>query len=240
LLKRPRVTVATVVFNGAAVLEHAITSVLQWQHDLVEYVVVDGGSKDGTVALLERYDDQIDSWISEPDRGIYDAMNKALKMARGEWVIFLGADDVLLPDFDAAVRHLTDPRAVYYGNVQIEATGAISGGRFSRYRLMQENICHQALFYPREVYQSKPYDIQAGLLADHKYNIELWGSGTRFVHLPMTVSRYNNAGASSGNQHYFDAIKLVAIRTHFGIFYYVLKLARTALVKLIKGRCGSA
>lgn len=231
----PRISIVTVVRNAGEVFEQAILSVVNQGYEGLEYIVIDGGSVDGTVSLIERYADRIAYWVSEADAGIYDAMNKALAVASGDWLLFLGADDELKFPLRALVPMLQDRDAVYYGNVERLRAADVRGGRFHRYRLMQENICHQAIFYPRTVYRTKQYALDAGILADHKYNIELWGAGTRFVHLPIVVSRFNDAGASSGRQAYFERIKLDTIRESFGPVFYALKRIRTALVHLMKG-----
>ncbi len=236
----PKVSVLTVVRNGEATLGRAIESVVCQLDAQSEYIIVDGASTDGTLDIIRSHADRLACWISEPDRGIYDAMNKALSLARGDWVIFLGADDVLKPVLGAVMRELDDPQAAYYGDVEIEATGRIAGGRFNRYRLMQENICHQAIFYPRCVYTATHYETNVGMLADHKYNMELWASGTRFVHLRHVVSRFNDAGVSSTAQAAFHPIKMATIRARFGPFFYAVKVARNALVRLLKGRRGPA
>jgi len=95
---RPLISVITVVFNGERYLETAIRSVIDQDYDNVEYIIIDGGSIDSTLDIINRYDEEIDCWISEADDGIYDAWNKGLREANGEWVCFLGADDVLLKD----------------------------------------------------------------------------------------------------------------------------------------------
>jgi glycosyltransferase involved in cell wall biosynthesis len=236
----PKISVLTVVRNGAATLNRAIESVVGQLNDDIEYVIVDGASTDSTLEIIKAYEDRIAFWVSEPDHGIYDAMNKALAFARGDWIIFLGADDQLNPVLQDIAGDLRDTDAVYYGSVERTVAGGVRGGRFNRYRLMQENICHQAVFYPRRVYAAKPYDTDAGMLADHKYNIELWGSGTRFIHLAHVVSRFNDKGASSSGHKYFEPIKLAAIRSSFGPIFYTLKRARTAMVQLVKGPRGPA
>ena len=233
-----RITVAMVTFNAAPFIERALDSIVRCKSPALELVVMDGGSTDGTLDILRRYDNHIDMWRSEPDSGIYDAMNKVLQIATGDWLLFLGADDELLISTDDVLKRFTHEDALYYGNVQIQGTGVVSGGAFSRYRLMQENICHQAIFYPRSVYQTKQYDTNAGVLADHKYNIELWGSGARFIHLPHIISLFNDSGASSGNQAYFESIKLITIRSSFGLLFYALKRVRTAIVHIVKRRRG--
>src|SRR6478609_6660381 len=114
---RPTVSVITVVLNGAETLERALQSVLEQDFDDVEYVVIDGGSTDGSIEIIRKYEARIGYWRSEPDKGLYDAMNKAVQAARGRWLLFLGADDVLVGRLSEIVPHLTDERTVYYGDV---------------------------------------------------------------------------------------------------------------------------
>lgn len=90
---KPLVSVITVVFNGVATLECAIRSVLQQTYDNVEYIIIDGGSDDGTLDILRRYDDRLDYWVSGKDAGIYDAMNKGIALAKGDYIGMLNADD---------------------------------------------------------------------------------------------------------------------------------------------------
>lgn len=90
---KPLITVVTVVFNGAGTISETIKSVLSQSYDNVEYIVVDGGSDDGTVEIVKKYQHAIDYWVSAKDGGIYDAMNKGIALARGDYVGMLNADD---------------------------------------------------------------------------------------------------------------------------------------------------
>ncbi len=236
---RPRITVASVVFNAESVVQRAFESMRRCRGNSAEYIVVDGASLDGTLDLIREYGAVIDRWTSEPDEGIYDAMNKALGQARGDWLLFLGADDELLVDLDSIAAELTDPKTVYYGDVELRSSHAISGGRFSRYTLMQRNICHQAIFYPRAVYSHKRYDTTVGMLADHKYNIELWGAGVRFCYLGRVIARFDDSGRSSADPAPFEPIKLAAVRSSFGLGYWCVKRLRSAAVRLLRGGRGS-
>jgi glycosyltransferase involved in cell wall biosynthesis len=112
---RPLVTVVTAVFNGQAYLAGCLESVLRQDYPNIEHIVLDGGSSDGTVDVLRQYDDRIAYWKSEPDKGVYDAWNKALVEARGEWICFLGVDDELLPGALSAYMALAanNPQAEY-------------------------------------------------------------------------------------------------------------------------------
>ncbi|WP_377157432.1 glycosyltransferase family 2 protein [Roseateles sp. UC29_93] len=231
---RPLITIATVVRNGAATLEATIRSVAAQTFTDMEYVVVDGGSTDGTLDILRRHEAHVTTWISESDKGIYDAMNKALALARGRWLLFLGADDTLTaPDILAKVAAmLDDARTVFYGDVILKSSGRAYCGEMSTYRLMQQNICHQAIFYPAEIFRSKPYDLDAGLLADYKYNIELWGAGVPFTHVPLAVSLFEDAGASSRPDKKFESMRLALIDQHLGWPHGLIKRVRNLLVKV--------
>lgn len=100
-VQEPLVSVITAVFNGREEITQCIESVLRQEYPNIEHIIIDGGSTDGTVEVLRRYEDRLALWVSEPDHGIYDAWNKGLELAAGEWIAFLGADDAYTP---AAVR----------------------------------------------------------------------------------------------------------------------------------------
>ncbi len=97
-MKQPLVSIITSSFNAVNTIEQTINSVINQSYPNIEYIIIDGGSTDGTVDVLKKYNAKIKYWISEPDRGIYNAWNKALKVAVGDWIAFLGADDIYYPD----------------------------------------------------------------------------------------------------------------------------------------------
>ena len=95
--EQPLVSVITAVFNARSTIASCITSVLKQDYPAIEHIVIDGGSSDGTIEILRGFESQIALWRSEPDNGVYDAWNKGLREARGQWICFLGSDDELLP-----------------------------------------------------------------------------------------------------------------------------------------------
>lgn len=109
---KPLITVVTVVYNGAKFLEDTIKSVIEQTYDNVEYIIVDGGSTDGTLDIIQKYQHAIDYWVCEPDKGIYDAMNKGANIASlNSWILFLGADDVAL-DLSSVSQTVLNDRSI--------------------------------------------------------------------------------------------------------------------------------
>lgn len=92
------ITIVTATYNAASVLENLIKSVVPQKTSEIEFIIIDGNSKDSTLDIVRKYESCIDFWASEPDKGIYDAWNKGIKKARGNWIMFIGADDELMPD----------------------------------------------------------------------------------------------------------------------------------------------
>lgn len=230
----PRITVCIVVFNGRPHISDALASVVNQSYSDLELVVIDGGSTDGTLEVLNGYAGKIAKLVSGQDSGIYDAMNKACAIAQGDWLIFLGCDDTLSGSLDAIAMRLTNSSTVYYGNVIIRSTGRTYGGRFSKYRLMQSNICHQAIFYPKTIYKTNAYTLKYRLLADYEYNLRLIGHGVKFEYMNIDVAIFNAAGASVAGDPDFELEKLLIIRQNFGRAWATLKRLRTMAVTAIK------
>jgi len=116
-MKQPLISIVTSSFNAAKTIEQTINSIIGQSYPNIEYIVVDAGSTDGTVDILKKYTDKISYWISEPDKGIYNAWNKALKVAKGEWIGFVGADDLYYPE---AVQYYIDYINSAPGNEQLD------------------------------------------------------------------------------------------------------------------------
>lgn len=103
-------SIITATYNAGSCLERAIKSVIAQQNTDYEFIVIDGGSKDNTVEIIKKYSDHISYWVSERDKGIYDAWNKGVLKAKGEWILFLGADDLLLPHALQKYQQFLDTR----------------------------------------------------------------------------------------------------------------------------------
>jgi glycosyltransferase involved in cell wall biosynthesis len=222
----PLFSIITVVRNGARTLEGTIQSVLAQSIGGLEYIIIDGGSTDGTLDIIRKYDDRIDLWVSEPDNGIYDAMNKGIAQSTGRLIGILNSDDCYEKDSLSSIAGLhhaqvLDRNTVIYGDQVIidEDLGirTVLPGHEKYWQGM--TICHQAMFVTRDVYEEKGlYDASLRFAADYDFFIRSVLRGVRFVHLPIIVVSFSNAGATYNNVLRSNAEALQIHRNYFGVF----------------------
>lgn len=196
-----RFSVITVCYNASATIRETIASVLGQTYRDVEYIVVDGKSSDGTVDILQGITDERMKFVSEKDTGIFNAMNKGLKMASGDYLIFLGADDVFY-DRDVLTRvaaKVTDGHDVLYGDVMLKKRQRLYNGAFSRWTWGHRNISHQCIFYPKSVYARYQYDEKYRSVADWDYNLRLLTIGIPFTYIGETICIFNDADGMSSS-----------------------------------------
>jgi hypothetical protein len=139
---------------------------------------------------------------------------------------------VLLDTFGRIAVLLRQPDTVYYGDVIKRSSGKIYGGKFSKYRLMRHNICHQALFYPRSVYEKYSYSLDYRWLADYAYNLKLLGDAVPFVYAGVVVSIYNDEGGSAAGDADLARDQIKLIRASFGNAYALIEILRRRKEKL--------
>ena len=235
---KPLITVITVVFNGAAFLENTIKSVVNQTYDNVEYVIIDGGSTDGSVDIIKEYEGQIDYWVSERDGGIYDAMNKAVTLSLGDWVYVLGSDDVLFAEaLEKVSCYLKSQNTAYYGNVKLLSSGEIYAGSFGTYKMMYYNISHQSIFYPKSFYESNKYNEKYSSAAD--FELLMRCHGTRkyiFQYIPELIAEYNNTDGISSRQEdqAFILDRKNVVKKNFRFIYYLLYVIRYYTIFILK------
>jgi glycosyltransferase involved in cell wall biosynthesis len=230
----PRISIITVTFQAAEVLEPTILSVIRQAYPHIEYIIVDGGSSDGTNALITKYRDYIATYISEADAGIYDAMNKGCKAATGDWVYFLGAGDILLNVLAKVAERLTDPTVIYYGDVYKLDELTVYDGRFSAFKLAVRNICHQSIFYPAAVFRHFTYNLNYPVQADHALNLRCYGQpGISFQYVPVLICAYEGDGISAQTLDLaFFRDKPSIIKENFSTLIYNYILLRNILGRL--------
>lgn len=190
------VSIIIVTYNAGKTLQSALDSVFQQTYPYIEIIIIDGLSTDDTVEIIKRNEKKISFWISEQDRGVYDAMNKSLKYANGDRIFFLGADDILLPDFSLIICNFKDENTIYYGMSKFKKR--IEGKKFKPLFLSKRNIVHQSIFYPKEVFSKYNYELKYPILADYYLNIQCFSDNQfKFEFLPYLVSVFADGGLSS-------------------------------------------
>ncbi len=199
----PRISVITVVRNGQATIASTIESVTRQRDASYEYIVVDGASSDETLKVLQDYGRRIDRLISEPDRGIYDAMMKGAGVARGEWVIFLGAGDRFAHD---RVLAQFDPQAeshMAYGSCYWELPDRCHHARTKPLEELWRGNCfsHQAFFCRRQILLELGFSPKLSIVADYDLYVRALALGYRIQDLGRPIAIVQ-AGGTSDQQFY--------------------------------------
>ncbi|KUI15629.1 glycosyltransferase [Mycobacterium lehmannii] len=203
----PMFSIIVPTLNAAGVVHNCIDSLSRQTNRNFELVLVDGGSTDGTRDIANNFAAQLGERLvvhCGSDRGVYDAMNRGVSSAKGEWLLFLGADDTLYED-DTLARVASfitehDPSDLVYGDVIMRSTGARHGGEFDLDRLLFEtNMCHQSIFYRRKLFEGiGPYNLRYPIWADWDFNIRCFSNpalATRYM--DIVVAEYNDTNGLS-------------------------------------------
>jgi len=227
----PRLSIIIPTFNSARTITECLESICRQTLSDLEILVQDGCSKDNTAEIVDQFAKDHPTLalrlFEERDTGVYDAMNKAVARANGEWLYFLGSDDKLHDD-DVLRSMLDSPDAldgdVLYGNVKAEQRDKTSGketiydGRFDRKKLLQRNICHQAILYRHSFANSVgPYNMNYKIASDWDYNLRCWPR-TRFRYLDVIVADFGVGGLSTSGQGDKEFLQEVTtnVMTYFG------------------------
>lgn len=192
------VSVITVCFNAVHEIEKTIQSVLCQSYSEIEYIIIDGGSTDGTVDIIRKYTNRITYFMSEPDKGIYDAMNKGLKAATGEWVVFMNAGDTFSSDAilstvfsDSYHRGI----AVIYGDVYMKDSQGdlyLQEARPINFLRRAMPFCHQSSFVRKEAI--KEFDLKYKICADYCFFYSLfYDNPNEFYYKSLPISVYDKS-----------------------------------------------
>lgn len=209
-----KITIITATYNAAATLRQTIEGVLSQDYPAVEYIIVDGGSTDGTVDIIKSYAEGIAKWISEPDRGIYDAFNKGARLATGDYVLYLGADDIfvdsnVLSRIMAAMNPDTDILSA--GIMWIDDFSKLQKYGGNEHAADRENnilekkaitmIPHPGMLTRRKLLLEQPFDISYRIAADYLFFLKCYyNKSIIFQFLPHTPVVYFSQGGVSGTQ----------------------------------------
>ena len=201
-----KISIITVTYNASAVLEQAVRSVIGQDYQNIEYILIDGGSTDGTLDIVKKYEDKIAFWLSEPDHGIYDAMNKGLSYATGDYIYYLGADDCLLAptSISLVASYLQEHPEVDVLCASVMMVDAdnrmekVYSSDFSEEDVMSGyNTPHQGMFVRREILQKYRFDTSYRIAADYKNFLKFYlDSDIALQKTDLIVAYYANDGIS--------------------------------------------
>lgn len=224
----PKFSIITVTYNAEAVLEDTIQSVISQTYRHVEYILIDGASKDGTLSIIDRYKDRITKIISEPDKGLYDAMNKGIAQATGDYLCFLNAgdsfheDDTLqqivhtitgneLPDVLYGETALVNSERHFLRMRRLSTPEVLTWKSFKQGML----VCHQAFFAKTSL--AEPYDLQYRFSADFDWCIRVMKKARTLHNTHLTIIDYLDEGMTTQNRKASLKERFRIMARHYGM-----------------------
>ncbi|WP_291726249.1 glycosyltransferase family 2 protein [Bernardetia sp.] len=203
-------TVATVCYNAAEALEKTIQNVAAQTYPNIEYLVIDGNSTDNTLEIIKKYENDISTWISEKDNGIYDAMNKAIKLAKGDYILFMNAGDTFSKDtiieaifleiYQKFDKKKDFPNLIYGDYTVINQTFAETVQAESLEKpWMGMKFCHQSMLLKTELAKKQPFSGKY-ITSDFEQVYELYQKGISFYYFPKPIANFQADGLSSKNK----------------------------------------
>jgi Glycosyltransferases involved in cell wall biogenesis len=246
----PTFSIITVTYNAEQWLERTVLSVLCQSYFGVEYIIIDGGSKDGTIDIIKQYETGVASWISEPDSGLYDAMNKGLRKATGDYILFLNAGDTFHTNdtLQQIVGKISKRKAlpdIIYGETEIVSAEGLSLGQrrlktpsrltWKSFR-MGMLVCHQSFFANRNI--AVEYDLQYRFSADFDWCIKCLKQAKSIHNSRLIISNFLDEGMTTQNHkaslkerynimnRYYGRISTALLHIWFAIRFYFAKWFR--------------
>lgn len=206
----PTFSIIIPTYNSEATIRECIKSILNQAHSSFEILIMDGLSKDDTIKICESFGDSRILTYSEKDKGIYDAMNKGIDKARGKWLYFLGSDDSFFKDDvleKIEIEIDEHPKSkMIYGSVYTSGNYVQKYEAFTFEKLLELNICHQAIFYHFSLFEDKRYDLKFEICADWDLNLKVFNKKDCPLSVAIIIANYNLEGASGDWRRHPDYI----------------------------------
>lgn len=200
----PKVSVIIATFNADKYIRKAIESFLSQTLESKELIIVDGASSDATISIANEYLERGVCVVSEADSGVYDAMNKGVSLAKGDWLYFLGADDFFMNEkvLESVFGNDHDDVDILYGDVYSVLLKRNYDGPTNKEKILFSNLCHQSIFYRKEVFvKAGLYNLNYRLFSDWEFNIRCFVEFEfRTKYIPVVIAEYAASGISTVNK----------------------------------------
>ncbi|WP_187386049.1 glycosyltransferase family 2 protein [Aliarcobacter cryaerophilus] len=193
----PKITVVTITYNAKKFLEDTILSIINQDYPNIEYIIIDGDSKDSTIDIIKKYEKHISCWISEPDNGIYDAMNKGIDKATGEWINFMNAGDSFVDDTIISKIFNTNKNQydlIYGDHIYIKQNSSEyikAPGLEQIHNTMP--CCHQSLFSKVKIAKELKFNTYLNFVADHDFILRAYNNYS-FFYTNFAIANYLEGG----------------------------------------------
>lgn len=249
--RNPLVSIITVVYNGADTIEQTINSVINQSYNKIEYIIIDGGSSDGTLDIIHQHEEHIDDWISEPDEGLYDAMNKGIAKARGELIGMINSDDWYEPSAVALIvdTYKSHPyKRIFHGDrfdVHLDGTRRLYKFNSSKFKLFYSAMTynHPSMFVHRDIYRKCKYNTSFESYADYEFALKQYLKDPDiFEYIPIAYVNYRLDGISA-KQSFKENIKegvkarfSAGLKLYHVIGFSIIKSIKTLLRSILKRR----
>lgn len=233
MINKPKISIITVTYNTEKNIEKTILSVINQTYESIEYIIIDGGSTDNTVSIIKKYQNIINFWISEPDSGIYNAMNKGIKNATGSWIHFMNAGDFFVND--NIISNIFDRPTfsdVIYGhtlvyNEKIEKIVEIIAGTVTDKNPMP--FCHQSVFVRKHIFKQFLFDETYKICSDKDFFLKIYKQSPSYYNTKDFISQIQMIGFSTINrtQHLLEANDIYVkngIRSRRISYFYIIKI----------------
>ncbi len=232
VLTTPRLTVITVCYNAAAIITKTLESVIDQSYPNIEYIIIDGGSTDGTLNIIKKYQHDISFFMSEPDKGIYDAMNKAIDRATGEWINFINAGDYYFHSNTIAEvfsREIEDTIDFIYGDHIWKGDNEEVRVAVRPLDLMWQRISfsHQSLITRTKLMKEKKFDLSYDIVSDYNFYFLCYMQGNKFLKHDLPISVFLAGGISDVHflKRTYERWKVVKkYKNEMNVHSYYLKL----------------
>ena len=226
----PKISIITVVYNSERLIEATIQSVLNQEFKNIEYIIIDGGSTDKTVDIIKKHDDKISYWVSEPDDGIYDAMNKGLQIANGEYLLFINSGDKIFDKLTLENVFMNGDADIFYGDTMIinekdEELGLrrLRPPKQLTFKSLKNGmlVCHQSFIIKKD--NAPLFDISYKYSSDFDWVIKSVKNTKKIYNTDQVISKFMEGGQTSNTVYKGLKERFLIMKKYYGLFSAIMQ-----------------